>query len=155
MIKFFMFIYISLLFYVLLPSLDCICVYNYICSYSWQMVCNKKLIIPKGWEEDWFSELLCIYYVLHLLAFHFQLDYEAASMHNITGKDEESVFCLWGLPDHIYKETFSLWWTYSFLGQTEAYITDSLLSGSFADWGSSNLYSRDDLGSFILYITLK
>lgn len=34
------------------------------------------------------------YYVLYLPAFHFQPDYEVASMHNISNKAEESVFGL-------------------------------------------------------------
>lgn len=71
--------------------------------------------------------LLCIYYVLYLPAFHFQLDYEAVSMPNITGKDEESVFCLFGLPDHIFEETFSLWCIYSFLGQTESGLHNNFI----------------------------
>ena len=49
------------------------------------------------------------YNVLHLPAFHFQLDHETALMHNICKKAEESVFDLCELPDLIYKEIFSSW----------------------------------------------
>lgn len=70
------------------------------------MGCNKKLIIPNGWEENQFCELLCIYYVLYLPAFHFQLDYESVSMPNITGKDEESVFFFEGFLTTCLKKPF-------------------------------------------------
>lgn len=87
--KFYMFINISLLFLVLLPSLDCTCVSSYICSYSWQMVCNWKLY--SQYQKDGKKTNSVNYYVLHLSACHFQMDYAAPSMHNISNKAEESV----------------------------------------------------------------